>query len=66
MYSLLLETYIKDSMEKHRLFNAIESIPCVAQKAQWALNWIRRYHHNFLMDWIAVNIFLGTLLHLNW
>ncbi|KAL1806595.1 hypothetical protein DCAR_0832412 [Daucus carota subsp. sativus] len=41
MYSLLLETYIKDSMEKHRLFNAIESIPCVAQKAQWALNWIR-------------------------
>ncbi|KAA8548580.1 hypothetical protein F0562_000264 [Nyssa sinensis] len=41
MYSLLLETYIKDSKEKHRLFNAIENIPCVAQKAKWALNWIR-------------------------
>lgn len=41
MYSLLLETYIKDSKEKHRLFNAIESIPCVAQKAEWALNWIK-------------------------
>ncbi|BBG93290.1 ribonucleotide reductase 2A [Prunus dulcis] len=40
MYSLLLETYIKDSMEKHRLFNAIESIPCVSRKAKWALDWI--------------------------
>ncbi|XP_071716295.1 ribonucleoside-diphosphate reductase small chain A [Rutidosis leptorrhynchoides] len=40
MYSLLLETLIKDSKEKHRLFNAIENIPCVARKAHWALNWI--------------------------
>ncbi|XP_061345492.1 ribonucleoside-diphosphate reductase small chain A [Gastrolobium bilobum] len=40
MYSLLLETYIKDSREKHRLFNAIENLPCVARKAEWALNWI--------------------------
>ena len=42
MYSLLLETYIKDSREKHRLFNAIENIPCVAEKAKWALDWIQR------------------------
>ncbi|CAN1807396.1 Ribonucleoside-diphosphate reductase small chain A [Linum perenne] len=40
MYSLLLETYIKDPSEKHRLFNAIENIPCVARKAKWALDWI--------------------------
>ncbi|KAJ8766326.1 hypothetical protein K2173_022385 [Erythroxylum novogranatense] len=40
MYSLLLETYIKDSREKHRMFNAIENIPCVARKAKWALDWI--------------------------
>ncbi|XP_050216503.1 ribonucleoside-diphosphate reductase small chain A [Mercurialis annua] len=40
MYSLLLETYIKDSREKHKLFNAIEKIPCVARKAKWALDWI--------------------------
>ncbi|TKY54057.1 Ribonucleoside-diphosphate reductase small chain A [Spatholobus suberectus] len=40
MYSLLLETYIKDSREKHRLFNAIENLPCVARKAEWALSWI--------------------------
>ncbi|KAD2393972.1 hypothetical protein E3N88_40949 [Mikania micrantha] len=41
MYSLLLETFIKDSREKYRLFNAIENIPCFARKAQWALNWIK-------------------------
>ncbi|GER32347.1 ribonucleoside-diphosphate reductase small chain [Striga asiatica] len=41
MYSLLLETYIKDSNEKNRLFNAIENIPCVERKAKWALNWIK-------------------------
>ncbi|KAI3880351.1 hypothetical protein MKW92_044156 [Papaver armeniacum] len=41
MYSLLLETYIKDSREKHRLFNAVENIPCVTRKAKWALNWIQ-------------------------
>ncbi|ERN12381.1 hypothetical protein AMTR_s00025p00110680 [Amborella trichopoda] len=41
MYSLLLETYIKDSREKQRLFNAIESISCVARKAKWAIDWIQ-------------------------
>ncbi|KAI3443194.1 uncharacterized protein J3R85_000101 [Psidium guajava] len=41
MYSLLLETYIKDSREKHRLFNAVENIPCVADKAKWTFNWIQ-------------------------
>ncbi|CAM8959059.1 hypothetical protein QQ045_004617 [Rhodiola kirilowii] len=40
MYSLLLETYIKDSAEKNRLFHAVETIPCVAKKADWALQWI--------------------------
>ncbi|KAG0456653.1 hypothetical protein HPP92_024441 [Vanilla planifolia] len=40
MYSLLLETYIKDSAAKSRLFRAIETIPCVARKAEWALRWI--------------------------
>ncbi|XP_042504166.1 ribonucleoside-diphosphate reductase small chain-like [Macadamia integrifolia] len=40
MYSLLLETYIKDSSEKDHLFRAIETIPCVKKKAEWALRWI--------------------------
>lgn len=40
MYSLLIETYIKDPIEKQTLFNAIEHVPSVRKKAKWALNWI--------------------------
>ncbi|KAL6953786.1 ribonucleoside-diphosphate reductase [Sarracenia purpurea var. burkii] len=40
MYGLLLESYIKDSGERHRLFRAIETVPCVEKKANWALKWI--------------------------
>ena len=40
MYSLLIETYIHDSVEKNRLFHAIETIPCIGKKAEWALKWI--------------------------
>jgi ribonucleoside-diphosphate reductase beta chain len=40
-YSLLIDTYIKDPAEKHRLFNAIETVPCVQKKAEWALRWIK-------------------------
>ncbi|KAF2069288.1 hypothetical protein CYY_009394 [Polysphondylium violaceum] len=39
-YSLLIDTYIQDSVEKSKLFNAIETIPCVKKKADWALRWI--------------------------
>uniref|UniRef100_A0A3Q2XNJ8 Ribonucleoside-diphosphate reductase subunit M2 n=1 Tax=Hippocampus comes TaxID=109280 RepID=A0A3Q2XNJ8_HIPCM len=40
MYSLLIDTYIKDPKEREYLFNAIETMPCVKKKADWALNWI--------------------------
>ena len=39
-YSLLIDTYISDAAEKDHLFNAIETMPCVQKKAQWALRWI--------------------------
>lgn len=39
-YSLLIDTYIKDNVEKDRLLNAIDTIPCVQKKAEWALRWI--------------------------
>ncbi len=41
MYSLLIDTYIKDPEEKRYLFNAIETVPCVKKKAEWALRWIQ-------------------------
>src|SRR5690606_30736089 len=39
-YALLIDTYIKESKEKDRLFHAIETIPAVKMKAEWALRWI--------------------------
>jgi ribonucleoside-diphosphate reductase beta chain len=39
-YSLLIDTYIKDNEEKDRLFNALETVPSVKKKADWALQWI--------------------------
>jgi len=39
-YSLLLDAYIKDPEEKDKMFNAIETIPCIQQKANWAFKWI--------------------------
>ncbi|GMH40360.1 hypothetical protein BSKO_08264 [Bryopsis sp. KO-2023] len=40
MYSLLLEAYVKNTAERQQLFHAIETIPCVKSKADWALKWI--------------------------
>ena len=40
MYSLLIDTYVKDKDEKAHLFNALETVPCVQKKANWALRWI--------------------------
>ena len=42
VYSLLIDTYIKDPIRKDILFRAIETIPCVAKKAKWALKWITK------------------------
>src|SRR5258705_13116420 len=39
-YALLIDTYIKDPQEKYRLFHAIDTVPAVKKKAEWALRWI--------------------------
>jgi ribonucleoside-diphosphate reductase beta chain len=39
-YSLLIDTYIKDTADKNYLFNAIDTMDCVRKKADWALRWI--------------------------
>ena len=39
-YALLIDTYIKDPKEKNHLFHAIETVPAVQKKAEWALRWI--------------------------
>jgi len=40
MYSLLIDTYIRDVTEKDRLLRAIDTVPCIGKKADWALRWI--------------------------
>ncbi|XP_077971220.1 ribonucleoside-diphosphate reductase subunit M2 B-like isoform X2 [Styela clava] len=47
MYSLLINTYIRDPKERNYLFNAIETMPCVREKADWALNWINDQNSTF-------------------
>jgi ribonucleoside-diphosphate reductase beta chain len=39
-YSLLIDTYIKDKEEQNKLFNAIDTIPAIKKKAEWAIKWI--------------------------
>lgn len=39
-YSLLIDTYIKDPVEKDKLLHAVDTVPCVGKKAEWALRWI--------------------------
>ncbi|MBO9631894.1 MAG: ribonucleotide-diphosphate reductase subunit beta [Chitinophagaceae bacterium] len=39
-YALLIDTYVKDPQEKHHLFHAIDTVPAVKKKAEWALRWI--------------------------
>jgi ribonucleoside-diphosphate reductase beta chain len=39
-YSLLIDTYVKDEVEKDKLFRAIEIFPAIKRKAEWALRWV--------------------------
>lgn len=50
-YSLLIDTYIKDTTERQRMLNAIDTIDCVKKKAEWAIRWIEQ--GNFIERLIA-------------
>jgi ribonucleoside-diphosphate reductase subunit M2 len=52
-YSLLIETYIKDSIEKDKLFRAIETYPCIKKKADWAQKWIHDNRSSFATRLVA-------------
>jgi len=53
MYSLLIDTYVDNETEKRFLFNAIENLPCVKKKADWALKWINDEQATFAERIIA-------------
>jgi ribonucleoside-diphosphate reductase subunit M2 len=53
MYSLLIDTYIKDPQEKLHLLHAIKTVPCVQCKANWALKWCNSTNTSFAKHMIA-------------
>ncbi len=69
-YSLLIDTYIQDSQEKNALFNAIETLPCVQKKAQWALRWIEEapsFAHRLIAFAAVEGIFFsGSFCSIYW
>jgi len=68
-YSLLIDTYISDQAEKKMLFNAIETIPAVKKKAEWALKWVESEHfQERLVAFAAVEgiFFSGSFCSIFW
>ena len=53
MYSLLIDTYIKDKDEKTNLFEALKNYPCIRKKADWAIKWINDKRSSFQTRLIA-------------
>ena len=71
VYSLLIDTYIKDQTEKLKLLNAIETVPCVKKKAEWAIHWMESEEAEFasrLMAFAAVEgiFFSGAFCSIFW
>jgi len=58
-YSLMIDTYIKDPVEKDKILNAITTIPCITKKANWALKWINN-QESFAKRLIAFAIVEGV------
>ncbi len=70
-YSLLIDTYIKDPAQREYLFDAVETIPCVKKKADWALTWISDQSSTFgerLVAFAAVEgiFFSGSFASIFW
>jgi len=53
VYSLLIDTYIKNEEEKHKLFTALDNYPCIKKKADWALKWINDKRSSFATRLVA-------------
>ncbi len=58
-YSLLIDTYVRDPDEKHKILNSIQTIPCVSKKAQWAQHWIENKEVSFATRLVGFAIVEG-------
>lgn len=60
-YALMLDTYIKDTVEKNTLFHAMYTLPWVKQKSEWALKWVNNKDAPFAQRLLAFAIVEGVL-----
>jgi ribonucleoside-diphosphate reductase beta chain len=58
-YSLLIDVYERDPVEKDRLFNAVTHFPAIAEKADWAIKWIQDADASFAQRLVAFTIVEG-------
>ena len=58
-YSLLIETYIQDPIEKEQLFSAAQLFPSIQNKSDWAKRWIGDNDSPFCKRLIAFAIVEG-------
>jgi len=58
-YSLLIDTYIKDREEQKYLFNALENVPAVRKKGEWALKWLSKKNTSFAERLVAFSAIEG-------
>jgi ribonucleoside-diphosphate reductase subunit M2 len=71
VYSLLIDSYVKDPAEKHLLFNALDTIPCVKRKGAWAFKYLNASNATFaerLVAFAAVEgiFFSGSFCAIFW
>lgn len=70
MYSLLIDTYIKDPKEKDYLFHALQNLPCVSKKGEWAMRWIENaptFAHRLIAFAAVEGIFFsGSFCSIYW
>ena len=59
MYSILIDTYIKDSEEKNKLFQATANYPCIEKKFKWAEKWLNDQNSNFATRLVAFALVEG-------
>ena len=59
MYSLLIDTYIKDKDHRNKLFNALDNFPCIQKKADWARKWIGDNRSSFASRLVAFAVVEG-------
>ena len=53
VYSVLIDTYVTDTIERNKLFNAVETFPCIKKKADWAIRWINDKRSSFQTRLVA-------------